>query len=882
MRLPPLSIRVKLPLLIGALLLAVAGSFSWSAYLGVSQASLVTASDRLGSVTTQIAGLLETSATQLLANARAVADSPAIRAFLQAPTPRMRAAALAAMRPVGPAAQQVADVELVTTGGTRLLSLSDSAAPHPRAPAVNPEMVQAGSRSDSGVIRPFEVVGDSVRYAVAVPVKQGGRILGYLVQVRHLTSSARGRGQLNQLIGPGARLYVTNSSGNLWTDLVARVPPPSPPLDLQRAAAGVVQYARPGTGGVFATARAVRGAPWTVVVEFPGKVVFAPARLFLRGQVLKVGAVLLVGLLAAWGLSGTITPRLRRLTGAAEAVAAGDYSRQVRVERRDELGRLAEAFNVMSQHVRESQQRLEAQVRELQATRSRLEQLVSASDAMIYASRVAGDVTVLEYVSENISRLTGYEVPEALRPDWWNANVHPEDRERIRGELADQFGGGQFTIEYRFRHRDGSYRWILDEGRVRHDATGHAVEVIGAWIDVTERKQLETQLRQAQKMEAIGQLAGGVAHDFNNVLTAIAGNAELLQEGIPAGDPKRENIEEIRSAAGRAESLTRQLLAFSRQQVMQPRVLEPNRVMAGMEKMLRRLIGEDINLVCVFPADVGRVVADPSQIEQVILNLAVNARDAMPTGGKLTIETGNAEFDAAYARAHTPAVPGRFVMLAVSDSGAGMSPEVKARVFEPFFTTKAPGKGTGLGLATVYGIVKQSGGFIWVYSEPGEGTTFKIYLPRAGDDQRPAAVPPAQQEVRGGDEVILLVEDEAPVRRVALHALQRYGYTVLEAALPSVALTICRDHPGRIDLVVTDVVMPGMSGPDLAQQLLAMRPGLKVLLSSGYPGEAIAHRGELLAGLAFLPKPFTPVSLARKVREVLDAPSPQAQGSPAR
>jgi len=242
----------------------------------------------------------------------------------------------------------------------------------------------------------------------------------------------------------------------------------------------------------------------------------------------------------------------------------------------------------------------------------------------------------------------------------------------------------------------------------------------------------------------------------------------------------------------------------------------------------------------VLPADVGRVVADPSQIEQVILNLAVNARDAMPTGGKLTIESGNAEFDAAYARAHAPAVPGRFVMLAVSDSGAGMSPEVQARVFEPFFTTKAPGKGTGLGLATVYGIVKQSGGFIWVYSEPGQGTTFKIYLPRASDDQRPAALSVAQRDVRGGDEVVLLVEDEAPVRRVALHALQRYGYTVLEAALPSEALTICRDHAGRIDLVVTDVVMPGMSGPDLVQQLLVMRPGLKVLLSSGYPGEAIA------------------------------------------
>src|SRR5437879_2211814 len=669
MRLPPLSIRVKLPLLICALVLAVAGSFSWAADRGVGQAVVTTASDRLGSVTTQIAGLLQTSATQLLANARAVADSPAVRAYLRAPAPRMRAAALAAMRPVGPAAQQIADVELVSTGGVRLLSLTDSASHG--TPAVNPEMVLAGSRSDSGVIRPFEIVRDSVRYAVTAPVKEGGRILGYLVQWRHLTSSARGRGQLNQLIGPGASFYVTNASG------------------------------------------------------------------------------------------------------------------EVRGERGDELGRLAGAFNVMARNVQESQHRLEAQVRELQATRSRLEQFVNASDAMIYASRVAGDATVPVYVSENISRLTGYEVEEVLRPDWLRDNVHPEDRERIRGDLAEQFPTGQFTIEYRFRHKDGSYRWILDEGRVRHDATGHAVEVVGAWIDITERKRLETQLRQAQKMEAIGQLAGGVAHDFNNVLTAIAGNAELLQEGFADGDPKRETVEEIRTAASRAESLTRQLLAFSRQQILQPRVLEVNRAVAGMEKMLRRLIGEDIDLVSMLPREVGQVVADPSQIEQVILNLAVNARDAMPTGGRLTIETANVEFDAAYARAHAPAVPGRFVMIGVSDSGAGMTPEVQARVFEPFFTTKAPGKGTGLGLATVYGIVRQSAGFIWVYSEPGQGTAFKIYLPRAADDLRPETASTTVAEARGGDEVILLVEDEAAVRRVALHALQRYGYTVLEAALPS-------------------------------------------------------------------------------------------------
>src|SRR6266571_4252005 len=305
-------------------------------------------------------------------------------------------------------------------------------------------------------------------------------------------------------------------------------------------------------------------------------------------------------------------------------------------------------------------------------------------------------------------------------------------------------------------------------------------------------------------------------------------------------------------------------------------VRDINEVIAAVNRMLERLIGEDVTLTFRPGEALGRVRADPTQIEQVLMNLAVNARDAMPDGGRLVIETANAAMDDDYVRVHAGAAVGRYVCIAVSDTGHGMTKEVHAHIFEPFFTTKAPGRGTGLGLATVYGIVKQSGGFIWVYSEPGEGTTLKIYLPRAGDDQRPAAVPAAQQDVHGGDEVILLVEDEAPVRRVALHSLQRYGYTVLEAALPSEALTICRDHPGRIDLVVTDVVMPGMSGPDLAQQLLVMRPGLKVLLSSGYPGEAIAHRGELLAGVAFLPKPFTPVGLARKVREVLDAPSPEA------
>src|SRR5437879_1802067 len=388
-----------------------------------------------------------------------------------------------------------------------------------------------------------------------------------------------------------------------------------------------------------------------------------------------------------------------------------------------------------------------------------------------------------------------------------------------------------------------------------------------------ERKKLEEQLRQAQKMEAIGQLTGGIAHDFNNMLTVIIGYSELMLQRLKADDPLRSEVEQVKEAGVRASLLTRQLLAFSRKQVLQPRVLDLNAVLTNMDRMLQRLIGEDIDLVTVPAPGLGRVLADPGQIEQVIMNLAVNARDAMPQGGKLTIETANVELDDAYARQHGPVQSGPYVMLAVSDTGCGMDAETQARIFEPFFTTKEPGKGTGLGLSTVYGIVKQSEGYVWVYSEVGRGTTFKVYLPMvegAVETVEPGVTP--TRTVRGS-ETILLVEDDHAVRVLARSVLQAHGYSVLEASQGKEALLLSGQHEGPIHLMVTDTVMPGMSGRDLSECLKPSRPNMKVIFMSGYTDKAIIHHGELAPGTAFLQKPFTPDALALKVRGVLDSPA---------
>jgi CheY-like chemotaxis protein len=382
---------------------------------------------------------------------------------------------------------------------------------------------------------------------------------------------------------------------------------------------------------------------------------------------------------------------------------------------------------------------------------------------------------------------------------------------------------------------------------------------------------LEEQLRQSQKMEAIGQLAGGVAHDFNNLLTVINGYCDLLLTSLPTADPARESVAEILSAGERSAALTRQLLAFSRKAVVAPRAMVLNAVIAGAEKLLRRLIGSDVRLTATLAPELWPVLADPGQIEQVLLNLVVNARDAMPTGGRLTIETRNIELDAGYAASRPDTRPGPYVMLTVTDTGTGMPPDVLARVFEPFFTTKPPGKGTGLGLATVYGIVKQSGGHLALSSEVGIGTTFKIYMPRAEQAANTTVAAPPPAAPKRGTGTVLVAEDDAAVRLLARRILAKSGYTVLDAATVEEADRQAR-LTDQLDLLVTDVVMPDGGGRAVAERVTKRHPGVKVLYVSGYTDDAVVRHGVLREGMHFLQKPFTAAALAGKVREVLDAP----------
>jgi PAS domain S-box-containing protein len=636
----------------------------------------------------------------------------------------------------------------------------------------------------------------------------------------------------------------------------------------------------------------------------------------------------------------------------------------------------------------------------LRVAQRRLQHVVTSSPAVLFSLRVVDGELQGRWISENVQRLVGYTPKETASPDWWINHLHPEDRERARAEVATLLKAGQLVQEYRFRNRQGEYRWLRSDVCLLRDAAGEPREAIGSWsditdrkdtelrlqeserkyrvlfesnphpmylfdatsfgflavnqamvhhygysrdellrmtvldirppdaiprllqvmasastehppaqrlglfvhrkkdgtlmdmdvaatrvslpsgvawlalaMDVTEKRSLEAQLLQAQKMESVGRLAGGVAHDFNNLLGVITGYGELLQRRLGSDARLGRYVGDILKAASRAGDLTRQLLAFSRKQVLQPKILDLNAVVGDMERMLRRLIGEDIQLVTRLEEHLGPVKADPGQIEQVLMNLAVNARDAISKGGSLTIETSNVALDEVYARQHPGVAAGAYATLSVRDTGHGMPPEVRARVFEPFFTTKEAGKGTGLGLATVHGIVKQSGGHITVESEPGRGTCFRIHLPRTDVARgKEAETAPEDRPLPGGSETILVVEDEESVRGIVRESLEASGYTLLEAANGAEALELVSRHAGPIDLLLTDVVMPGMGGRELAQKLRDVQPQVQTLYMSGYTDDAVVRHGIEAETMSFLQKPFNVPGLARKVREVLDQP----------
>jgi PAS domain S-box-containing protein len=508
-------------------------------------------------------------------------------------------------------------------------------------------------------------------------------------------------------------------------------------------------------------------------------------------------------------------------------------------------------------------ERAEEELREANQT---LQSLVQTSPLAIIALDLEGNVRSWNQAAERLFGWTESEVIglriQIIPDDEWDAFYNSLDITRKAGTFT-----GFETTRVR---KDGSLIDVSLSAAPLVDGKGNINGSVVVIADITERKKLEEQFLQAQKMEAVGRLAGGVAHDFNNLLTAIIGYSQLALARLHREDPMRREIEEIEQAGHRAAGLTNQLLAFSRRQVLQPQVLDLNVVVANLGKMLERLIGEDIVLATTLAPGIGFVKADRGQIEQIIMNLAVNSRDAMPDGGRLTIETFHADLDDSYTAEHLDVRPGPYVVLAISDNGCGMDKETQSNIFEPFFTTKELGKGTGLGLSTVYGIVKQSGGHIGLYSEPGEGTTFKVYLPRLEESDQKHESGVTEKESLEGSETVLLVEDEASVRELARRILEAYSYTVLAASDSEDALRICETHGGNIHLMLTDVVMPGTSGRELAQLVATNHPEITVLYMSGYTDDAIVQHGVLGADTPFLQKPFSPVALARKVRETID------------
>lgn len=975
-----LSIRTKLFLLVTSLLAVVTVFYSWVTYREVRFAALNATTARLNGIATQWAQMLAANRQQQVVTLGKLGDSAAVSGVLAQPTTPPDSAGLATLRKLFPAQPQRLAVQIISADGREIARLGDSVTW--ADPTALRQQLATTALSDTGTTSELTVAHDTIVYAAAARLGGGGQPIGYLVEWRRLSSGGTtARDQINQLFGgPATHLMLANTSGSVWTDLATRVQPPN--VDISRAGAPL-QYRHPGGKDVIAIAKPITGSPWTIVVEYESDVAFAQATQFLGRAWLIGGLALLLGSLGAVLLSVSLTRPLARLTHAAEGVARGDYKQQSGLaRRRDELGRLATAFDSMVARVQESfaaRSASEERYRRLFESvplpqwvydRDTL-RILAVNEAAIehygYSRAEFLGMSILDLLPPQDAKRVSYSTQgdEGQGKDGSRPHVkkdgtlievetsgHPIDFDGVPARIAimndvtarnraaqavrqseEKYRRlvheapigvtlssllGRFIVvnprfvsmlghhseeavlalqprevyaseeqrqallarfqergrikreEIQLMRKDGTLITTQFTGRlVTDDGTGEQY-VEATWEDVTEQRRVERQFQQAQKMEAVGQLAGGIAHDFNNLLTIIISSSDLLLADGAANGTARADIEAIRTAGKSAATLTRQLLAFSRKQVLQPRVMQMNDLLSGTGKLLDRLIGENIELITVLAPDAGTVKVDPGQIEQVIVNLAVNARDAMPNGGRLTIESKNIEFSEDLKEHKVLYPAGKYVSLTVSDTGIGMDSETQSRVFEPFFTTKEPGEGTGLGLATVYGIVRQSGGFISVYSEPGQGTSFKIYFPRVDPITSLAEEAPRALKPLGGHETILVVEDAPAVRGIIRQVLTRLGYQVLEAHDGESAIALSAKHTGTIDLLLTDVIMPRMGGRVLADQIAKQRPGIRVLYVSGYTDDAIVRHGVLEPGVNYLEKPFTPDTLAKKVRGVLE------------
>jgi len=861
------SLRYKLALAIAGIAAAIIVSFGIVAYREMRMSTLQAASERLHAVAGQLATMLSTSGRTVRAGVARVAADSAIKQYLRAPDARTASAARAAIdRLSGPPAT-IASVGIWDSSGRALLTTT------PSAPAISADfasqLTALVAAQDSVALGWMTRGRDTVVYPIIARVVDNRKLLGYVVEQRRLSTAATDARQLGAFVGSDARVLVGNSRGDAWTDFMA--PAIAPPIDL-RAIKNLSEYRHEGVGEVLAAAEPISNSPWTLLVEFPQTQVLQRLNATVGQIALFAILLLMIAMGIGWRLSDRFTRPLADLGAAAEAISAGDYSRRVDATTGDEFGSVADAFNRMSESITAGHTALEAKAAEAAASERRLHRVIASSGALLYELRVDDGVVTLEWMSDNVTSLLGYTLAEAESPAWWLENVHPEDRERI-GILPNTGPRDSDAREYRFRDKSGRYHWVRDDQRVVRGDDDGAVHVIGAWLDITEQRLLEEQFRHSQKMEAIGTLAGGIAHDFNNLLTVITSYATMLLE-VHHDDADRRDLEEIATAAQRATALTRQLLTFSRKAIVHAEPVSLSDIANRMEGMFRRLVRTDVELVVRASDDVGLVLADPSQIEQVLMNLVVNALDAMPDGGTLVIETSDVELDESYARTHADVHPGPYVMLAVTDTGVGMDPDTVKRIFEPFFTTKDVGHGTGLGLATAHAIVKDLRGHVWVYSEPGQGAAFKVYLPRATGASLPVRAP-ASRGVTRRRGTAMLVEDDDSVRRAVRRMLERLGFTVLEASEGETALGIAAAHHGPIDLVVTDLMMPRMNGGAFATLLAKSRPDVRVIFASGYTDDAVVRRGLLAPTHTFLQKPFTGDQLAAAVDDLL-VPRPAA------
>ena len=616
-----------------------------------------------------------------------------------------------------------------------------------------------------------------------------------------------------------------------------------------------------------------------VMAGIPPQTIYAPAQQALIRNLASLGLVTIVVIILAWLLGYLfVLRRMNILTKATKQLAAGDLGARTGMNYgQGEIDLLAHAFDEMASTLQKREVERQQAEEELRRSEEKYRLLVNQIPAVVYQGYLDWS---LDCFDRKIEELTGYSQEDfnSRRVTWrdliFAEDIAPAKKLFLEARKTNLF----YVTEHRIKKKNGEVCWIQARNHIIVNAAGKADYISGVFFDITSRKKLEDQLAQAQKMEAVGILAGGLAHDFNNLLTAIMGYSEIMMMELNNNDdPLHQNAEEIMKAAEHGASLTNKLLAFSRKQILQPRVIDLNAIVIEMDRMLKRLIGEDIDLVTYTSEELGFVTADPGQIAQILMNLAVNARDAMPHGGKLTIETADVYLDESYTQSHVEVTPGPYVMLAVTDNGVGMDAPMLAHIFEPFFTSKESGKGTGLGLAMVYGIVKQSGGHIWIYSEPGHGTTIKLYFPRAEkglDSVAPRLATISPRQPLQGQETVLVVEDDAALRKLITRALKRYGFQVWEAGNGGEALIICEKENGPIHLMLTDVVMPQMNGRELAERLVLSRPEMKVLYMSGYTTNAVVQHGVLDAAINFIQKPVKVLDLIQKVREVLDAGAP--------